>query len=132
MFTVDVKQQHNNNNNKTPESNQIEISIWSLSVVVIIPAVIIPCGEGGGILFCLCTVNEHNYSTLSKCSPSKGVVGWCDGAGKLAVPGHPVDLDISRVRACCACSRCGWGCCDIFPLLSFLSSFSLSPGDGPI
>ena len=26
----------------------------------------------------------------------------------------------------------GWGCLDIFTYLSFLSSFSLSLGDGPI
>ena len=29
--------------------------------------------------------------------------------GKLSVPGHPTNLDNSRVRAYCACSRCGWG-----------------------
>ena len=44
--------------------------------------------------------------------------------GKLPVPGRPTDLDKSRARACCACSRCGWGCLDIFFLVyhfSFLS-----------
>ena len=37
---------------------------------------------------------------------------WSDGAkvlGKLPVPGRPTDLDYSRARAYCACSRCGWG-----------------------
>ena len=29
--------------------------------------------------------------------------------GKLLVPGRPIDLDMSRTRACCACSGCGWG-----------------------
>ena len=29
--------------------------------------------------------------------------------GKLTVPGRPTNLDKSRARACCACSRCGWG-----------------------
>ena len=53
--------------------------------------------------------------------------------GKLPVPGHPTNLDHSRVRAYCACSRCGWGCLDIFfSRLSILSSFSLSLGGGPI
>ena len=36
--------------------------------------------------------------------------GWSGGAkvlGKLSVPGHPTNLDISRIRAYCACSRCG-------------------------
>ena len=62
--------------------------------------------------------------------------GWSGGAkvlGKLPVPGHPTDLDYSRARAYCACSRCGWGSLDIFSShLSLLFSFSLSLGDGPI
>ena len=36
--------------------------------------------------------------------------------GKLPVPGRPTNLDDSRARAYCACSRCGWGCLDIFTL----------------
>ena len=101
--------------------------------------------------------------------------------GKLPVPGRPTNSYESRARDYCACSRCGWGCLDIFSLvyhfsflspslwpdidcntvskgrlgwlggamvlgklpvpgrfghffspLSFLSSFSLSLGDGPI
>ena len=31
----------------------------------------------------------------------------------LSVPGRPTDLDESRARVNCACSRCGWGCLDI-------------------
>ena len=53
--------------------------------------------------------------------------------GKLPVPGRPTNLDYSRARACCACSRCGWGLFGhFFSHLSFLFSFSLSLGDGPI
>ena len=53
--------------------------------------------------------------------------------GKLSVPGPPTSLDDSRAGAYCACSRCGWGMCGRFYFtLSFLSSFSLSLGDGPI
>ena len=53
--------------------------------------------------------------------------------GKLSVPGRPTSLDDSRARAYCACSRCGWGLFGhFFPHLSFLFSFSLSLGDGPI
>ena len=53
--------------------------------------------------------------------------------GKLQVPGRPIYLDYSRARAYCACSRCGWEVVWTFFLsLSFLSSFSLSLGDGPI
>ena len=43
---------------------------------------------------------------------------------KLPVPGRPTNLDYSRARAYCACSRCGWGGLDIFSLIyhySFLS-----------
>ena len=62
--------------------------------------------------------------------------GWSGGAkvlGNPPVPGRPTDLDYSRARACCACSRCGWGLFGhFFSHLSFLSSFSLSLGDGPI
>ena len=53
--------------------------------------------------------------------------GWSGGAkvlDKLPVPGRPTYLDYSRARAYCACSRCGGGCLDIFPLIyhfSFLS-----------
>ena len=46
--------------------------------------------------------------------------------GKLPVPGRP-NLDYSRARAYCACSRCGWGYLDIFfSHLSFLFFLPLS------
>ena len=45
--------------------------------------------------------------------------------GKLPVPGRPTHLDYSRARACCACSRCGWG---LFGHFSLICPFSpLSP-----
>ena len=49
--------------------------------------------------------------------------------GKLPVPGRPTtcNLENSGARAYCACSRCVWGCLDIFfSPPSFLSSFSPS------
>ena len=53
--------------------------------------------------------------------------------GKLPVQGRPVNLDRCRARAYYACSRCGWGLFGhFFSRLSFLFSFSLSLGDGPI
>ena len=62
--------------------------------------------------------------------------GWSGGAmvlGKLPVPGRPANLDHSRARAYCACSWCGWRLFGhFFSRLLFLSSFSLSLGDGPI
>ena len=53
--------------------------------------------------------------------------------GKLPVPGRPTSLDDSGAGAYCACSRYGWGLFGhFFSRLSFLFSFSLSLGDGPI
>ena len=46
--------------------------------------------------------------------------------GKLPVPGRPSDLADSRARAYCACSRCGWGCLDIFTLIYLFSPLSPS------
>ena len=67
---------------------------------------------------------------------TKTYVGWSGGAmvlGKLPVPGRPTNLDYSRARANCACSRCGWGLFGhFFSPLSFLPSFFPSLGDGPI
>ena len=62
--------------------------------------------------------------------------GWSGGAkvlGKLPVPGRPTNLDYTRARAYCACSRGRWGLFGhFFSHLSLLFSFSLSLGDGPI
>ena len=53
--------------------------------------------------------------------------------GKLPAPGRPTNLEYSRARAYCAYRRCGWGLFGrFFSRLSFLFSFSLSLGDGPI
>ena len=52
---------------------------------------------------------------------------------KLPVPGRLTNMDYSRARAYCACSGCGWGWFGHFySRLSFLVSFSLSLGGGPI
>ena len=53
--------------------------------------------------------------------------------GELPVSGRLTNLDESRTRAYCACSGCGWELFGhLFSHLSFLFSFSLSLGDGPI
>ena len=53
--------------------------------------------------------------------------------GKLPVPGRLTNLDHSRARAYCACSGCRWGLFGhFFSRLSFLFSFSLPLGGGPI
>ena len=54
--------------------------------------------------------------------------GWSGSAkvlGKLPVPGRSTNLDYSRARAYCACSRCGWrlfGHCSLTYHFSLLSS----------
>ena len=62
--------------------------------------------------------------------------GWSGGAMVLGITssaGASYNLDYSRTRAYCTCSRCGWRLFGHFySHLSFLSSFSLSLGDGPI
>ena len=55
--------------------------------------------------------------------------GWPGGAmvlGKLPVAGRPTNLDDSRARAYCACSRCGGGGLYIFTVLYLFTSLSLS------
>ena len=53
--------------------------------------------------------------------------------GELLMQGCLTNLDNSRTRAFCTCGKCGWGCLDVFfSRPSFLSSFSLSSGEGSI
>ena len=76
---------------------------------------------------CICISSKFGYQNRR---------GWSDGAkvlGNLPVPGRPTNLDYSRARAYCACSRCGWGLFGHFySHLSLLFSFSLSLGEGQI
>ena len=61
---------------------------------------------------------------------------WSVGAmvlGKVTVPGRPTELDNVRARATALAVGADGGCLDIFDSrLSFLFSFSLSLGNGPI
>ena len=53
--------------------------------------------------------------------------------GNLSLPVRPTNLDKSRARAYCSCSKCGLGLFGhFFSRLSFLFSLSHSLGDGPI
>ena len=61
---------------------------------------------------------------------SCGGSGGATVLGKLPVPRRPTNLDKSRARAYCACSRCGWGYFDIFSLFYPFSFLSPSLGDG--
>ena len=70
---------------------------------------------------------------MSRRSPV--VRGWSGGAmvrGKLSVPRRPTSLVNSRARVYCACSRCGWGCLDIFKSVYHFSFLSPFFGDGPM
>ena len=63
-------------------------------------------------------------------------MGWSGGAmvlGKLPVPGRPtIWMEVGQGPMALAVGA-GWGCLNIFTLpYLFLSSFSLSLGDGPI
>ena len=61
-----------------------------------------------------------------------GVVGRCDGAEKLSVPGRPTDFDNSRARAYCVYSRGGLRLfVHLFSCQVFIS-FSLSMEDEAI
>ena len=56
------------------------------------------------------TDRERERKKMSRRSPV--VRGWSGGAmvlGKLSVPRRPTNLDNSRARAYCDCSRCEWG-----------------------
>ena len=78
-------------------------------------------------------VSQRERERMSRRSPV--VRGWSGGAmvlGKLSVPRRPTNLDNSRARAYFACSRCGWGCLDIFKFVYLFSFLSPSFGDGPI
>ena len=46
--------------------------------------------------------------------------------GKLLVPARPTNLDFSRARVYCACSRCGWSRLNIFALVYYFSLLSPS------
>ena len=52
--------------------------------------------------------------------------------GKLLVPGRPTNLEKSKARAYCTCSRCGRGLFGHFSLMYHFSFLSPSLGDGPI
>ena len=61
------------------------------------------------------------------------MVGCCDGAEKLPVPGRPTTWITVGQGPTALAVGAGGGCLDIFTLIyPFLSSFSLSLGDGPI
>ena len=84
-------------------------------------------GAGGGCLDIFTLI--YPFSPLSHSGGGR-VVRWywvnfqCRGV---------LQFGYSRARAYCARSRCGWGLFGLFySHLSFLSSFSLSLGDGSI
>ena len=78
---------------------------------------------------CVCTF----CTKFQICWQNRGWSGDAMVLGKLPVPERPTNLDYGRARAYCTFSRCGWVFFGhFFSRLSFLFSFSLFLGDGPI
>ena len=88
--------------------------------------IVLAVGAGGGCLDIFSLIYHFSFLSpslwetaryrLKHClkgplSPEQPTnLGWPGGAmvlGKLPVPGSPTNLDYSRARAYCACSRCG-------------------------
>ena len=82
---------------------------------------------GVGIIVCLSysIFYPHIRSNRRTYKQSRGWSGGAKVRGKLPVPGRPINLDYSRARAYCACSRCGWGLFGHFSLSSTTSVFFL-------
>ena len=87
------------------------------------------------ILFKKAGLNENGNGSLPptntfiKLKTFQSVPGWSGGAMvlvKLPVPGRPTIWIIVRQGPIALAVGAGGGCLDIFTLLSFLSSFSLS------
>ena len=71
-----------------------------------------------------CNCNRLHWHVIS--SRSGGVIVL----GKLPVPGHPTNLDKSRAKTYCTCSRCGWGLFGHFFLSSSIVSLFFLPLSG--
>ena len=92
-------------------------------------------GAGGGCLDIFTLIYPYSPLSPSFWETARYRLKYClKGPLNPNQPtGASYNLDYSRARAYCACSRCGWGLFGYFYSdLSFLSSFSLSLGDGPI
>ena len=92
-------------------------------------------GAGGGCLDIFSLTYHFSFLSPSVWETARYRLKYClKGPLNPEQPtNQPTNLDNSRARAYCACSRCGWGLFGHFySPLSFLSSFSLSLGDGLI
>ena len=74
----------------------------------------------------------HSYAVEMTCVKYRGGSGGAMVLGKLPVPGRPTILITVGQGPTTLAVGAGGGCLDIYSHLSFLSSFSLSLGDGPI
>ena len=63
--------------------------------------IVLAVGAGGGCL------DIFLSSITSRFFLPRGWLGGAKVLGKLSVSGRPTNLDYSRARAYCACSRCG-------------------------
>ena len=77
--------------------------------------------------YCLLFHRERERVRENRRNPV--VRGWSGGAmvlGKYSEPKRPTNLDNSRARVYCTCSRCGWGLFAHFFLSSIFSLLFLS------
>ena len=75
---------------------------------------------------CLLFQRERERARERENRRSPVVRGWSGGAmvlGKYSEPKRPTNLDNSRARVYCTCSRCGWGLYGHFFLSSIFSLF---------
>ena len=104
------------------------------------PPIALAVGAGGGGLDIFTLIYPFSFLSPSLWEMARYRLKYClKGPLSPKQPtnqsraGPSYNLDYSRARAYCACSRCGWGLFGHFySHLSVLSSFSLSLGDGPI
>ena len=80
----------------------------------------LPCCDGSPVVI------------LLRSGPQARVVGHAMVLGKLPVAGRPTSWMIVGQGSIALVVGAGAGCLDLFSLLYLFSSFSLSPGDGPI
>ena len=75
---------------------------------------------------------DNTVIRKSRILHTRGRLGGAMMQGKLSVPGRPTNLDRSRARSYCACSRCGRVLFRHFSLHNFFSIFFLHlPGRRP-
>ena len=95
--------------------------------------IVLAIGADGGCLDIFSLVHHFSFLSPSLWETARYRLKYClkeplspkQPTNHNSVPEHPPNLDNSRARVYYACSRCGWGCLDIFSLV-YLFSFFIS------